>query len=225
MNSYNQVAGQRIQRIEAISDGVFAIALTLLILDIKVPIAETINSEVVLFKAFLKLSPMLLSYFLSFMTLGIYWSAHSTQFQYINKSDRHLNWINLYFLLFVTTIPFTTAFLSQHIIFKFSIGVYWLNIVLLGFMLAINWYYADKQEFISLEKDKKDIVTKAIKKRIIEAQSLYTVGALLCFVNTYLSVIVLILIQLNYSLALSFKRQKAEVVDSSQSQANVNCVP
>jgi len=140
MRKYDQIAGFNRQRIEAISDGVFAIALTLLILDIKVPVSETIHGEKDLLKAFVGLAPKLLSYFLSFMTLGIYWSAHSSQFHYISKSDRHLNWINLFFLLFVSVIPFTTAFLSEFITFKFAIFIYWLNLTLLGAMLVLFQY-------------------------------------------------------------------------------------
>src|SRR5438046_546200 len=113
MKSYNQISGQSINRIEFLSDGVFAIALTLLVLDIKVPISENITSEKDLLHSFAGLTPRLLAYFLSFMTLGIFWTAHSTQFHFIEKSDRNFTWINLFFLLFVTIIPFTTAFLSE----------------------------------------------------------------------------------------------------------------
>ncbi len=130
--SYNQLAGQKVQRIEAISDGVFAIAMTLLILDIKVPLPEGIHTESQLWSAFLSLAPRLLSYLLGFMTLGIFWTGHSTQYSFIEKSDRHLNWLSLFFLLFVSLLPFTTAFLSEYIDFKFSIALYWLNIFLLG---------------------------------------------------------------------------------------------
>lgn len=208
MNNYNQIAGQAIQRIEALSDGVFAIALTLLIFNIKVPVAETIKSEMELMDALWRLSPQFLSYFLSFMTLGIYWSAHSTQFHHISKSDRHLNWINLFFLLLVSYIPFSTDFLGHYITFKFAIGVYWLNIFLLGIMLALNWHYAYKHNLIALDENEKATVTAAIKRRIIEAQSLYTIGALLCFFSTYLSIIVLIMIQLNYALVFYSKRRQ-----------------
>lgn len=142
MKKYDQIAGFNRQRIEALSDGVFAIALTLLILDIKVPVSGIIHSEKELMAKFIEMTPKLLSYFLSFTTLGIYWSAHSTQFHYILRSDRHLNWINLFFLLAVSVIPFTTAFLSEFITFKFAIFLYWLNLVLLGGMLGVNWNYA-----------------------------------------------------------------------------------
>ena len=110
MRLYNQISGQNIQRIEALSDGVFAIALTLLVLDIRVPVKEHVVYEKDLIIEFGKLTPKLLTYFLSFMTLGIFWTAHSSQFHFIEKSDRNFNWINLSFLVFVTIMPFTTAF-------------------------------------------------------------------------------------------------------------------
>lgn len=81
--TYNQIAGQKIQRIEAISDGVFAIALMLLVLDIKVPVGEAIRSDAELFASLWSLVSKFLSYFLSFMTLGIFWTGHSTQFLFL----------------------------------------------------------------------------------------------------------------------------------------------
>jgi uncharacterized membrane protein len=202
MSTYNQIAGQRMQRIEALSDGVFAIAMTLLILDIKVPISEVIYTERDLMKAFLGLTPKLLSYLLSFITLGIYWAAQSTQFHFISKIDRNLNWIGLFFLLFVSLIPFTTAFLSEYITYRFAIFLYWLNIIMLGLILALHWNYANKNNFISLSENENVQVTKAIKRRVVESSLLYTLGALLSFINPYLSLLVLISIQLNYALAL-----------------------
>jgi len=204
--TYNQIAGQKVPRLEAISDGVFAIALTLLVLDIKVPVSEAIKTEGELFASLCNLMPKFLSYFLSFMTLGIFWTGSITQFTYIDKSDRHLNWICLFFLLFVSLLPFTTAFLSEHIQFKLSIGLYWLNIFLLGLVIYIQWAYAYKHDYLSISESEKPVVNKVIRKRIIIAQTLYAIGALLCFVNIYLSIIMIILIQLNYALAIFSRR-------------------
>jgi uncharacterized membrane protein len=208
MKLYNQIAGQNIQRIEALSDGVFAIALTLLVLDVKVPVAEHITHEQDLILAFGKLAPRLLSYFLSFMTLGIFWTSHSSQFQYIDKSDRNFNWINLSFLLFVTITPFTTAFLSEYISFRFAIGIYWLNLFLLGLMLFWIFNYADKHNYFKATLVKKDEIKKAMVRRGLFAQCLYAAGALLCFINTYLSLGVLIAIQLFFVLPLFSKLKK-----------------
>jgi uncharacterized membrane protein len=205
---YNQLAGQKFQRMEALSDGVFAIAMTLLILDIKVPLSETIHTEADLFSAFFALSPKLLSYLLGFMTLGIFWTGHAAQYNFIEKSDRHLNWLSLFFLLFVSLLPFTTAFLSEYINYKFSIGLYWFNIFLLGITLLFHWEYAVRHGFLSLSGPEKTAVTKAIRERIILAQTYYAIGALLSFFSTYASVVTIILIQLNYALALFSKPLK-----------------
>ena len=201
-NNYNQIAGKRVERIETISDGVFAIAMTLLVLNITIPSGAVVNTEMQLIKSFIALTPKILSYCLSFITLGIYWAAQSTQFYYINKSDRNLNWINLFFLLFISIIPFTTAFLSQYIAFKFAIFIYWFNISLIGQILGVNWWYAKKNKLVSIENQDLIAVSKAIKQRIIESQTLYTIAALLCFFNTYVSIGSLILVQLNYAFAI-----------------------
>jgi len=203
--TYNQIAGQKVSRLEAISDGVFAIALTLLVLDIKIPSREGIKKEGELLSSLLHLMPRFLSYFLSFMTLGIFWTGHTTQFNYIEKSDRNLNWICLFFLLFVSILPFTTGFLGEYMDFKISIGLYWLNIFLLGLVIYVHWDYAYHHDYISGTENEKKLTDKLIRKRIVVAQSLYALGALLCFINNYLSIIFIILVQLNYALALFAK--------------------
>ena len=210
---YNQLAGRKVQRIEAISDGVFAIALTLLILDIRVPISESIHTEADLFRAFTSLTPKFLSYFLSFMTLGIFWTGQTVQYTYIEKSDRHLNWLTLFFLLFVSLLPFTTAFLSEHIHFKFSILVYWLNILLLGITIYIHWVYAYNHDFVSLAQEQKEQVNQAVRKRILVAQSYYAFGAMLCFISNYLSIAFIIAVQLNYAIAFGFRKRKAKPIN------------
>jgi uncharacterized membrane protein len=199
MKTYNQIAGNRIHRIEAISDGVFAVALTLLVLDIKTPVEEAIHTEGELLAVLCKLMPKFLTYFLSFMTLGIFWTGQNAQFAQLDKYDRNLNWMSLFFLMVVSLVPFTTAFLSEHIHFKLSIGLYWLNIFLLGLLLFIHWNYAYRHGYTSTPEQEKATIDKAVRRRIVIAQSLYAAGALLCFVNIYASIFVIILVQLNYA--------------------------
>jgi uncharacterized membrane protein len=206
--NYNQLAGKKVQRIEAISDGVFAIALTLLVLDLKVPHSAGIKSEADLMNAFCSLTPQLLSYFLSFMTLGIFWTGQTVQFNYIEKSDRHLNWLSLFFLLFVSIIPFSTAFLSEHIEFRFALLIYWFNILSMGIVLYIHWNYAVKHGYVNLPEAERKTVAYLVNKRIIVAQSLYAASMLFCFISTYISIALIVLIQLNYALALFHRQQK-----------------
>ena len=207
-SNYNSISGRDHGRIEALSDGVFAIALTLLILDVHVPLRETIHSEGDLIRAFCALSPKLLSVFLSFMTLGIFWGGHSAQFQFIQKSDRHLHWINLFFLLFVSLLPFSTAFLSEYLSYPFAVGLYWLNIFILGLLLYVHWAYAYSHDFVVASSEVLAGANHAIRRRIIIAQSLYAFGAALCFVDTMLSIAVIIIVQLNYAFGLVWTKTR-----------------
>jgi len=206
-HSYNRLAGQRLHRIEALSDGVFAIAMTLLVLELRVPVDRVIHSEKELWATFLDLKVELLTYFLSFMTLGIFWVGHSVQFQYIARSDRNLFWINIFLLMIVSLIPFTTSFLSRHIEFKLAVIIYWVNIFLLGVIVYAHWDYVMRSGYVESDLPVSTI-NKVIRKRVIVAQSLYLVGALLCFISTYLSVFFIIAVQLGYAFALFETRKK-----------------
>jgi uncharacterized membrane protein len=141
------------------------------------------------------------------MTLGIFWTGHSAQYTYIARSDRHLNWLSIFFLMFVSILPFTTAFLSENINFRLAIGLYWLNIFFLGLIIFLHWGYAYRNEFISGDLSARQAIDRAIRRRIIVAQLLYFVAALLCFINNYLSIGATIAIQLNYAIAPSFRRK------------------
>jgi uncharacterized membrane protein len=203
-NNYNKIAGKDTGRLIAISDAVFGVAMTLLVLEIKVPEIEGNDKELI--AAFVKLMPKFLVYFLSFMTAGIFWMGQSAQFEHIRKSDRNLSWITLLFLLFVSVLPFTTAFLGDYISHPFAIGIYWLNIFLLGLILYISWNYAEKNGFI--DEDAQQNISGAIRRRIIVSQSLYLIGALSGFLNPYLGIGVIIAIQLNYAFAFFNRKGK-----------------
>ncbi len=205
MKMYNQITGKNIHRLEALSDGVFAIAFTILVLDVRIPLHSEVHSEKDLIRLFLTLSPKLLAYFLSFMTLGIFWMAHSSQFLVIGKSDRNLMWLNLSFLLFVTVIPFTTAFLSEYMDFKFAVGIYWLNLFLLGMMLFFILRYVEKKNYFKANMSHVDEIKNSMFRRGIVAQSLYVAGASFSFINTYLSIAVLLSIQLYFAIGLYSK--------------------
>lgn len=143
---YNRIAGQSIERLAALSDGIFAVAMTLLVLDVHVP-AEEIRSEHELWSALLKLSPRFLVYLMSFLTLGIFWNGQQAQFNHFSRGDRNLTWIHIAFLAAVSVTPFSTALLEGFIHLRVALAVYWLNIVLLGAVLYSSWRYARTQCF------------------------------------------------------------------------------
>ncbi len=111
-------------RIEAFSDGVFAVAITLLVLNLQVPqLAASVVSRELLPKLF-ELWPKLLIYVLSFVIVGIYWVAHHNTFNYIKRSDRFLLWLNLLLLLCIVFIPFPTALIGQYPEQQISVVIY-----------------------------------------------------------------------------------------------------
>jgi uncharacterized membrane protein len=111
--SYNQIAGQSVERLAALSDGIFAVAMTLLVLDLRVPAQEAIHSEHDLWRALVALSPRLVMYLMSFLTLGIFWIGQQTQLTYLARSDRSLSWIHILFLFAVSITPFSTMLLMS----------------------------------------------------------------------------------------------------------------
>jgi uncharacterized membrane protein len=197
--SYNRIAGTSVERLAALSDGIFGVAMTLLLLDLHVPAKELIHTESDLFHALLNLAPLLVVYLMSFITLGIFWVGQQTQLNHLERSDRHLTWIHLAFLFVVTLMPFSTRLLADDIDYRCAVIVYWLNILLFGILLYASWGRATRA---GLVKEDLALSTRAaICRRIIFGQALYGFGALLCFFSTYLSIGFIILVQLNYAIA------------------------
>src|SRR4051812_24589687 len=139
---YNRIAGQSLERIAALSDGIFSITMTLLVLDLRVPVGDAIHSEQAIWDALVNLGPRFLTYFMSFLTLGIFWVGQQTQLNHFARTNRDLTWIHLAFLLIVALMPFSTGLLAEFITFRIPLVLYWLNIFLLGLLLFISWRYA-----------------------------------------------------------------------------------
>ncbi len=112
---YNAMAGQSVERLAALSDGLFAVAMTLLVLDLKVPASQAIETDGALLAALGDLAPRLIIYLMSFLTLGIFWVGQQTQLNHLVHSDRHLTWINLAFLFTISLTPFSTALMAEFI--------------------------------------------------------------------------------------------------------------
>lgn len=129
-------------RIEALSDGVFAIVMTLLVLEIAVPDLPGAATESELRGALADLLPQFLGYATSFILLGIFWVVHHRQFHFIQRTDRALVWINISVLLFVALIPFTTALLSRHPDSQTAVFVYGANIMVAALTISVQWWYA-----------------------------------------------------------------------------------
>ena len=196
---YNRIAGGDVGRIAALSDGVFAFAATVLVLDFRTPDAADIRSEAQLAGALSASAPRLLPWLLSLLTLGIFWLGQQTQLSRLERSNRDLAWLHFVFLAVVTVLPFSTRLLADFLTFRTAFVIYWANIFMLGAALYATWAYAERANLI--RDDAQGEASRAVKRRIVVGQSLYAVGALLGLLNVPLGVAFVILVQLNYAFA------------------------
>jgi len=197
---YNDIAGSSLSRLEAISDGIFAVAMTLLVLDLHVPVKTlAMRHESDLWYALVPLWPTFLAYFMSFITLGIFWLGQQTQFNLMARSDRNFVWIHIAFLGAIALMPGSTALLAAFETFRIALIGYWLNILVPGLMLLWGWSYAKRAGLV--KTDVPAATDVIVKRRIVTAQALYAVGAALCIFNTYWSIAFIVLVQLNYAIA------------------------
>ncbi|MEJ0043143.1 MAG: TMEM175 family protein [Rhizomicrobium sp.] len=202
MTIYNRIAGQNRERLAALSDGVFAFAMTVLVLDIRPPELGGIRTELELWHALVPLGPRLVTFLMSFMTLGIFWVGQQTQHDALRHSDRSYTWLHIGFLMAVCLLPFSTALLSEFIEFRLALLVYWFNILCLGLLLLAGWYRA--RHFGLVAADVPDNIDAALVRRVVYAQALYALGAALCVFSTWWSIGFIVAVQLNYVIAPRF---------------------
>ncbi|MFB6180186.1 MAG: TMEM175 family protein [Halorientalis sp.] len=134
-------------RLLALSDGVIAIAITLLALEISVPTVPADASPAVLTAQVLAQWEDFLGFALSFLVIGLYWVMHRRVFTHIETQTRGLVWLNLLFLLFVAFLPYATALFSAYPT-RFGIAFYAAVLALTGYSLALLWLYATHEELV-----------------------------------------------------------------------------
>ena len=134
-------AGRELDRIIFFSDAVFAIVITILVLDIRVPdippdlVAQELPGQI------LDLGPKFLSYVISFLVIAIYWQAHHRVFRPIRSYDRTLLWLNFLFLMAISFLPFPTSLLGEYSEEQLSVVIYAANAALASLLLvSISWY-------------------------------------------------------------------------------------
>jgi len=198
---YNQIANRSLERIGALSDGLFAIAMTLIVLEIRVPELAPGAGDRDLAQALVDLAPRFVTYLLSFLTLGIFWNGQQTQLSYMDRGNRDLAWLELLFLAVIALFPFTTSLLADHIELRLALGLYWLNIFLAGVILWGIWTYAERARIV--REGTGPEVGAAIRRRIGLAQLLYGIGFVISLLptGTYPAIAWIVLVQLNFAIA------------------------
>ena len=182
-------------RVEAFSDGVFAIAITLLILEVRLP--SNIETGK-LAQALLRLWPSYLAFLTSFGTIGVMWMNHHRLFNLINAIDDGLIGLNTLLLLGVTWIPFPTALLAQHLLGPdqyISAAVYSGSFLIIAIMYNVLWRYAVKMKLVV-----DNVNVSSISRQYYFGPILYLIALLIGFKNATACLIYSLLLVIYFAL-------------------------
>lgn len=170
-------------RLEAFSDGVLAIIITIMVLELKAPEEASLN-------AILSITPIFLSYIFSFIYIGIYWNNHHHLFQITQKVNGKILWANLHLLFWLSLIPFTTAWIG--VAFNEILPVMAYGLVLLFCAIA---YFILQAQIIKSHDDKfalRQVIGSDLKGKI--SIVCYSLGVVSTFLNTWISVALYVIV-------------------------------
>jgi len=165
---------RRTARMEAFSDGVYAIAIALLVLDLAVPR----SSETDVGHALLHEWPIFMAYVVSFASIGAAWMAHSAITEYLDHADSLLLRLNLLVLFFVSLLPFPTHMLANFLhndnAERVAVTIYGLNLLAMSASTSVLWHYALSEGLVSEEKEDEDV--RALTRKINPGLAFYAVA-------------------------------------------------
>jgi uncharacterized membrane protein len=155
-------------RLEGLADGLFAIVMTLLVLELHIPVIGGSSVDAELLTKLLELWPRLLVYMLSFVILGTMWVNHHFMFHCIARSDGKLAWMNIIILMCVALIPFSASLLGEYSAAQVAVAVYGVNILLIITLGSAIWMYVTRNPALA----DRPIDAEVAKRRTI----MYLVG-------------------------------------------------
>lgn len=200
-----------LNRFEAFSDGVFAIAMTLLVIEIKVPDLSQATASTAI-DTLTHTAPHILSYITSFLVIGVLWLNHHALFHLLKRVDRIALTINLVLLMCVAFIPFPTALIGEYGKLQPIVMFYGLTLSLTGIVYNLLWFYVVRQYLWGHPQADRRFVYKA-SLWSIGYPILYAIASLLSLSSITLSTILYILIPLFYLFPSVIDRQLSSLPD------------
>jgi uncharacterized membrane protein len=191
-------------RVQTLADSVFAIVMTLLVFEMRVPESPW-NLEYDL----LLLLPNLLSFIVSFTILGVYWVGHHSQFEYIERADLSLIWLNIIFLMGVSLVPFSAGLLGQHGERQISVVMYGANLIVVSIFHVMMWRYSIRHGLLR-EDTPPAIMTLGTQLSLIPIV-IYSVAILLSYVNTLLSILLYVIVPVLFVSGYAYRLWNGDV--------------
>jgi uncharacterized membrane protein len=187
--------GLTTNRIESLSDGVFAIVLTLMVFQIRVPDVSPDQ----LWPRLMVQAPEFYSYAVSFILVGIYWVAHHNMYHLVKRSTRPLLWMNLVFLMFVGFVPYSVALVGRYADIQRVMIIYGVHLMIISGLLFLQWWYVTRHKELLVSPLNPQFV-RSVDVKILQAPVVCVLAILTSFVSVrgsyllYLLTIVLYLL-------------------------------
>jgi len=135
------------RRIETLTDGIFAIAMTLLVLGIQVPTLPGAVTSVEFRTYVISILPQIFTYVISFILLAVFWMNHHIFF-IIKRANTTLLWINVFWLMSIAFVPFSTSIIGKYGQFQLAQLIFDLNMLIIGVLWYVNWRYSSNKGFV-----------------------------------------------------------------------------
>ena len=208
MSSRESVPGLGKERLEALTDGIFATVMTVLVLSLGVPVIASGATNADVAYDLGMLVPNILAYILGFLLLAVLWISHHNIFHYMSRVDRPLLWLNTLFLLTIGFLPFSTALVGKYPQFQAPEIIFGANFIAISvFMLSILSYSSRTGLLVVPERDERNMAR--IRSRWRTGPVFYVVAILLSFVSPlisfagYIAILIFLVVQSIFWLRIS----------------------
>jgi uncharacterized membrane protein len=194
-------------RIEALSDGIFAIVMTLLILELRVPNLPSSAPNAAVAPALVALWPKLASYLVAFVSLGVFWVGHHIMYHSIRRADRTLLWLNIFFFMSVSLLPFSTSVLNAFPQAFIATLLFGANLAVIGWLLFFQWIYADSQAGMLASFVTSDY-RATVRSRMLIVPLATTLTVVICFWSAEISLAIYLMLLPLYMVPGRFARRE-----------------
>lgn len=187
-------------RLQSLSDGVFSIVMTLLVLELISTEVTGAGSSEELHQALIGLWPKVLSYVISFAVAGVFWVAQHADLHRLTHTDTRYLWINIFFLFCISLLPFSAALLGEHHQYAVAVIIYGCNMILATLTLHIGWRYAaHSHRLVRPELSALDM--KRAHARLLLGPPIYLLGIGVAFHSPHASYLIYVLMAILYVVA------------------------
>ncbi len=183
-------------RLEALGDGIFSVAMTILVIELSLPVVKGESWHAFL-QAIRETWTGFLCYIISFVVLGIMWFGHRMVFEYISRTNRYFIFLGVLFYMVVCLVPFSTRLLAQDTLKWYAIAVYGLNLSCCNLTLYAQWRYGIHRPSLK-EKELPDEVRKEAKKLFLLSPVFYLIALALAFIEPVASIMIFVITPVLY---------------------------